>query len=72
MAGMSILIALEVDDSVLLLVAAAVMADGDSAVAVAAGVLLQGLNQAALGLCLLIDAVESGHSHVSAGRRGTA
>ena len=67
-AGMSSLVALEVDDAVLALVAAAAMADGDAAVAVAAGVLLEGLKQAALGLCLLIDAVEGGNSHVSAGR----
>ncbi len=44
--GMSILVALEVDDAVLLLVAAAVMANGDAAVAVAAGILLLAFQQA--------------------------
>ena len=62
------LIATEVDHAVLALVAAAAMADGDSAVAVATGILLQGLKQATLGLCLLIDAVESRHGHAAAGR----
>ena len=65
------LVALEVDDAVLLLVAAAVMADGDAAVAVAAGMLLQRLEQAALGLSLLVDSLEGGHGHVTArGGRG--
>ena len=47
---------------------AASAANGDSAVAAATGILLQGLKQATLGLCLLIDAVESGHGHAAAGR----
>ena len=61
------LVALEVDDAVLLLVAAAVMTDGDAAVAVAAGMLLLRLDQAAFGLGLLVDPLEGGHSHVTAG-----
>ena len=63
------LVALEVDDAVLLLVAAAVVTDGDAAVAVAAGVLLDSLKKAALGLCLFIYAVKRRNSHVSS-RRG--
>ena len=63
------LVAAEVDDAVLALVAAAAMADGDSAVAVATGILLDGLQQAGYGLCLLIHAVEGGNGHVSS-RRG--
>ena len=47
------LIALEVDHAVLLAVAAALMADGDAAVAVAAGVLLENLYQGFLGLYVL-------------------
>ena len=62
------LVSLEVDDTVLSLVAAAAMTDGDSAVAVSTGVLLNGLQQSAHGLGMLIDTVESGNSHVSAGR----
>ena len=58
------LVAAEVDDAVLALVAAAVMTD-----AVAAAVLLDGLEQAALGLCLFVYAVKRGNSHVSS-RRG--
>ena len=42
------LVALEVDDAVLSAVAAAAMADGDAAVAVAAGVFLDGSEQALL------------------------
>ena len=61
------LVALEVDDAVLLPVAAAMMADGDAAVAVAAGMLLLRLDQAAFGLGLLVDPLEGGHSHVTAG-----
>ena len=64
------LVALEVDDAVLALLAAAAMADGDAAVAVATSVLLQHLGQAGLGLGVLIDAVEAGDSHVPAGRGG--
>mgnify|MGYP004715940101 CR=1 FL=1 len=52
------LVALEVDDAVLLLVAAAVMTDGDAAVAVAAGVFLQHFGQSALGLGLLYRSLE--------------
>ena len=63
------LVPLKVDDAVLPLVTAAAMADGNSAVAVATGVLLQGLNQAALRFGLLIYAVESRNGHVST-RRG--
>ena len=61
------LVALEVDDAVLLPVASAVVADGDAAVAVAAGMLLLRLDQAAFGLGLLVDPLEGGHSHVTAG-----
>ena len=61
------LVALEVDDAVLALVAAAAMADGDAAIAVAAGALLQRLGQAGLGLGLLVDAVETGDRHLTAG-----
>jgi len=50
------LVALEVDDTILALVAAAAMTDGDAAIAVTARVLLQGFQQASLGLSLLIDA----------------
>ena len=63
------LVALEVDDAVLLAVAAALMADGDAAVAVAAGVLLlENLDQGLLGLGMLVNAVEAGDGHVPAGR----
>ena len=48
---------------------AAAMTDGDAAVAVAAGVLLDSLKKAALGLCLFIYAVKRRNSHVSS-RRG--
>ena len=63
------LVAAEVDDAVLALVAAAAMADGDAAVAVAARVLLDSLKKAAFRLCLFVYAVERGNSHVSS-RRG--
>src|SRR5699024_1944489 len=63
------LITLEVDDTVLALVAAAAVADGDAAVAVTAGVLLEHLGEGALRLGLLINALEGGHSHVTAGGR---
>ena len=63
------LVTAEVDDAVLALVAAAAMTDGDAAVAVAAGVLLDSLKKAALGLCLFIYAVKRRNSHVSS-RRG--
>ena len=63
-------IPLEVDDSVLSLVAAAMMTNGDSAVAVTASVLLEGLHKAALRFRLLINAIETGYGHVSARRRG--
>ena len=55
-----VLLALEVDDTVLLAVAAAAMADGDAAVAVAARVLLDSLKKAAFRLCLFVYAVERG------------
>ncbi len=58
---------LEVDHTILPLVAAAVMTDGDVTIAVATGMLLQGLNQATLRFCLLVHAVEAGNSHVAAG-----
>ncbi|CAN4042321.1 Glutathione import ATP-binding protein GsiA, partial [Dysosmobacter welbionis] len=61
------LVPLEVNDTVLALVAAAAVADGDAAVAVAAGALLQGLSQAGLGLRLLVDAVEPGDRHLPSG-----
>ena len=64
----ALLLALEVDDTILALVSAAAVADGDAAVAVAAGILLNDLGQAALGLGLLIDALERGHRPVAAGR----
>ena len=59
------LVALEVDDTILDAVAAAVMADGDLAGVVAAGVLLLGLEQAALRINLGQDAVIS-NSHATA------
>ena len=62
------LLALEIDHTVLALVAAAAMADGDVTIAVATCILLEALNQATLRFCLLIYAVESGNGHVSAGR----
>ena len=55
-------------DAVLLPVAAAVVADGDAAIAVAAGALLQRLGEAGLGTGLLVDAVETGNRHLTAGR----
>ena len=64
------LVALEVDDAVLALFAAAAMTDGDAAIAVATSVLLQHLGQACLGLGVLVDAVKAVNSHVSAGRGG--
>ena len=66
--GRAHLVALEVDDTILALVAAAAMTDGDAAVAVAAGVLLQGLDQRGLGTGLLVNAVETGDRHLTAGR----
>ena len=62
------LVALEVDDAVLALAAAAPVADGDAAVAVAAGALLEDLGKAGLRLGLLIHTVEAGDGHVPAGR----
>ena len=59
------LVALEVDDTVLDAVAAAVMADGDLAGVVAAGMLLLGLEQAALRIDLGQHAVVS-NSHATA------
>ncbi len=64
------LVPLEVDDAVLALAAAAAVADGDAAVAVAAGVLLEDLGKAGLGLGLLVNTVEAGNGHVPAGRSG--
>ena len=58
---------LEVDHTILPLVSAALVADGDVTIAVATGMLLQGLNQATLRFCLLVHAVEAGNSHVAAG-----
>ena len=63
-----LLVTLEVDDAVLTLVAAAAMTDGDAAIAVAAGGLLQRNRQAGLGLGLLIDAVKPGDRHLTSGR----
>src|SRR5699024_10149954 len=63
------LLALEVDDTVLFLVAAADVTDGDAAVAVAAGGLLDLFEKALLGLHLG-QALVGQHSHISArGRR---
>ena len=62
------LVALEVDDTILALVAAAAMTDSDAAIAVAAGALLQRLGEAGLGTGLLVDAVETGDRHLTAGR----
>src|SRR5699024_1653071 len=63
------LLALEVDDTVLFLVAAADVTDGDAAVAVAAGGLLDLFEKALLGLHLR-QALVGQHSHISArGRR---
>ena len=59
------LVALEVDDTVLDAVAAAAMANGDLAGVVAAGMLVLGLEQAALRLNLGQDAVIS-NSHATA------
>ena len=59
------LVALEVDDTVLDAVAAAVMADGDLAGVVAAGMLLLGFEQAALRVNLGQDTVIS-NSHATA------
>ena len=50
-------------------VTAAMMTDSDTTVAVAAALLLDGLEQAALGLCLFVYAVEGRNGHVSS-RRG--
>ena len=61
------LLTLEVDDAVLLLVAAAMMTDGDAAVAVAAGGLLDLFEKALLGLHLGQTLVGQ-NGHVSAGR----
>jgi len=61
------LLTLEVDDTVLLLVAAAMMTDGDAAVAVAAGGLLELYEKALLGLHLR-QTLERQNGHVSAGR----
>ena len=62
------LLALEIDDAVFLLVAAAMVTDGDAAIAVAAGVFLQRLQQALLRLDLAQSTVV-GHRHLTAGRR---
>ena len=62
------LVALEVDDTVLDAVAAAMVADGDLAGVVAAGMLLFRLQQAALGLDVGKHAV-IGDSHAAAARR---
>ena len=62
------LVALEVDHAVLLAVAAALVADGDAAVAVAAGVLLENLYQGLLGLDMLLNPVEAGNGHLTSGR----
>ena len=64
------LVTLEVDDTILALLAAATMADGDAAIAVATSALLQDLGQAGLRLGVLINAVEAGDSHMPAGRGG--
>ena len=61
------LVALEVDDAVLLPVAAAVMANGDAAVVVAAGVLLLDLDQGLLRGGMLVDPIKAGNGHVPAG-----
>ena len=64
------LVALEVDDTVLALLAAAAMTDGDAAIAVATSILLQHFGEACLGLGVLVDAVKAVDSHVSAGGCG--
>ena len=61
---------LEYDDAVLPLLAAAAMADGDVTIAVATSVLLQDFRQAGFGLGVLVNAVEAGNSHMTAGRGG--
>ena len=61
------LVALEVDHAILGAVAAAMVANGDAAGVVAAGSLLHGLQQAALGLDLAQHAV-IGNSHAAAAR----
>ena len=68
--GVLKLVALEVDNAVLLAVAAALVAHGDAAVAVAACVLLENLGEVLLRLDMLVNSVEAGDSHLSAGRRG--
>ena len=65
--GNAELVALEIDHAVLGAVAAAVMANGDLAGVVAAGMLLVGLQQAALGCNLAQHAVVS-NSHAAAAR----
>ena len=64
----AVLAALEVDDTIFSAVTAASVTNGDSAVAVAARVLLQRLEQALLRLYLRQTRI-IGHSHISA-RRG--
>ena len=54
-------------DAVLLPVAAAVMANGDAAVVVAAGVLLLDLDQGLLRGGMLVDPIKAGNGHVPAG-----
>ena len=61
------LVALEVDDAVLLPVAAAVMTNGDAAVVVAAGALLLDLDQGLLRGGMLVDPIKAGNGHVPAG-----
>ena len=64
------LVAAEVDDTVLPAVAAALVTHGDAAVAVAAGVLLADLDEAALGPGVLVNAVKAGDGHRSPRRGG--
>ena len=62
------LLTLEVDDTILGAVAAALVADGDAAGVIAAAVLLHGLQQAALGSDLGQDAVvRDGHAAAARG-----
>src|SRR5262249_27124478 len=69
LAGHVELVALEVDDPVQLLVAAAAMAHGHPAVDVAAAVLLEVFDQRLLGL-LAGDLLEGRHRHEAASRAG--
>src|SRR3989441_2609132 len=64
------LVALEIDDPVELSVAAALVANGDLSLRVAAGIGLEGHEKALLGLLRRRDLVEGAHRHEAAARRG--